>query len=228
MYALQVARWMLSRILGTAVGWLWMTGSLLGLPLLRTLTPEGILGDGDHGSGLRIQTGFLAVLAGMMLALSSLYRNDWLLELSAPPRRLAAQAAGLHTAGLAGLGLVLLSSGIPSLGGHSHALQPGELLTCLLSAGHLAALALVLLQLPAGLPLVSLGLPVLGWILPALVSQAPVPGLVPLLAASRSPFSPSGTPLTEFLAAVGPILFWTGLAILLAQRRSAPARPLKR
>lgn len=225
MYVLQIARWVLNRLVGTAVGWIWITTSLAALPLLRSLTPEGVLGHGEGARGLLPQAAFLASLTGMVLAMGSLARNDWLLERPGPGRRVSSQATGLLAAGLAGAALVLAGDRIPIATAHGGSLAPRDLLAMTLATLHLAALAASLLQLPTSIPALPLGLPLVGWILPALVPPG-APGVVNDLLNAHRP--PQDWTLPRVLAALGPIVFWLGLALFGAAIRSSAARPLKR
>lgn len=225
MYVLQIARWVLNRLVGTAVGWIWISASLASLPLLRSLTPEGVLGHGEPSQGLLPQAAFLASLTGMVLTMGSLARNDWLLERPGPGRRVTSQATGLLAAGLAGAALVLAGESIPIAAAHGASLGAGDLLAMTFATMHLAALAASLLQLPTTIPALPLGLPLVGWILPALMPPGAPEVLNDLLNAHRPP---QDWNLPRVLAALGPIVFWSGLALFGAAIRSSAARPLKR
>lgn len=225
MYLVEIGRWMALRVLGSAPGWLWLTGCLLGLPVLRALSPEGILSPGDAQPALPAQAAFLASLTGMMLATGRLLQNDWLLERGGAQRRLLAQSVALLSTGLVGAVLVLAGNLIPSSSASPAPLEPGQLLAILLACVHLAALGATLLQLPPGLPGLPLVLPLAGWVLPALLPPGTPDLLLRLLAIPRADLPAD---ITGVLASLAPILFWAGLATLTARDRAASSRPLMR
>ncbi len=223
MQAVPIALWMLRRVSATPLGWLWILGSATSVPLLLSLTPEGVIGHGGDSGELACQLAFLSSLLGSMMALAGLARNDWILELSSPGRKLIAQATGLMTAGLLGAGLVTLGAWMPV--GHGTQPGPGAWIAMALTAGHLAALGAALLLIPRAPQFLPAGLPLLAWLLPATLPSRSWPWLQDLLRASRDPVSLREWTPAGFLASIGPILVWVGLSWFLAQRRSRLLRP---
>jgi len=223
MQALPIAFWMLRRVSATPMGWLWMLGSAISVPALIRLTPEGVIGHGGDSAELVCQLAFLSSMLGAMLGLAGLARNDWILDLSSPGRKLIAQATGLLTAGLVGAGLVTLGAWMPI--GHGFHPGPSEWLLMAITAAHLAAIGTALLLVPRVPQLLPAGLPLLGWLLPAVLPRDSWSWLQDLLRASRDPVAPQDWTPAEFLGSIGPILVWVGFSWFLAQRRSRSLRP---
>lgn len=222
MQAFPIALWMLRRVGSTPIGWLWLLGSLASVPLLVGLTPQGVVGHPEDSPDLACQLAFLSSMLGAMLALAGLARSDWMLELCSTGRKWSAQVCGLLTASLLGACLVALGSW--SSVGHGAPVGIGALLTMFLAACHLTAMGTALLQIPSAPTLLPIGIPLLGWLLPASLPVGVLRWLPDLLRAHRNPVSLQDWTPAGFLASIGPILVWAGLSWFLAQRRSSSLR----
>lgn len=167
---LVVARWVVVRLVRTPAAWLAFGVLFAAWPLVAALSPVGIATSGNIEAAAFYQLTFLALLVGTsagggVLALAA---QDWLQPVPAG-RRLVAEWAALTAAQLLFAGpMLLLAAGIGIPG---NPWRPG-LLPCgsLLCGLHLSALGLVLGRFPLPVGAVVLGIPLVAWVLPALLS----------------------------------------------------------
>ena len=220
MHGLQVSLWMWRRAASLPLGWIWMLASLAGLPLLLRLAPAGVLAHSAAASPMPAQVAFLASMGGAMLAVSTLARADWMLELAGPYRRLGTQSVGVLA--LTGLGAALVLGTTRLLPGPT--LDAPALAATVLGVLHLAGLGILLLQVPSPPAALALGLPLLGWLIPSVLPSDAGGWIRALLQAHHEPLPPGDWTAPAVLGSLGPIFTCAALALLLVLGRSSPPR----
>ncbi len=168
-------RWSLIHLIRDPIGWLWLVLIASAWPIIVIFTPLGITTQERTPAAPLYEIAFMALLVGAALGVALMARSRWFLAPLSVGRRLAVEATGLlglslTLAGLT-LGLALLSrTPVP----------PRLVLGVLLAALHICAGGILLLRLPFSPPTLALALPLLFWLLPALLEGAGNPG--PLIA----------------------------------------------
>lgn len=222
-YAVQVARWMTKRALGTPTGLLWLLFCAVNLPVLALFTPHGFFEHSREPEAPVAQMASLAALFGASLAMGAMEDSAWILRRCGPGRRVIVHWMGIATSVLLGGCLVFGSAWISSgIGGST--LVP-LFWPFLLGAGHLTLVAGILLEAPVQSMARGLLLFLLVWLLPGLIQaqDTPFSWAMALLRVHPSG-GPSQVPTPgEFLAQLGPILALGGLhALFLISRHSTP------
>jgi hypothetical protein len=164
-------RWVLGHLVRDPLIWLWGAVVMGAWPLIAALTPVGLTTANRAPAAALYDVAFMALLVGNLAGARVVARGAWFLAPLPPGRRIAVELVGLSagagaflTAGLLGAALV----GAP---------LEGQLLTgCGLAHLHLAAVGLLLLRAPLGHVGRMLALPMVAWLLPALLAGTGAPG----------------------------------------------------
>ncbi len=217
------ARWVFFHLIRNPLTWLWVLLVVSVWPLTAALTPLGhTTADGTPTAQL-YDVAFLALLAGTCAGLGVLSQWHWFLAPLTALRRTAVEAVGLGASALLVLALTLGVAAAIGTPLHS-ALFAGAALSAL----HVVSVALLLLRFRASSTARLLALPVVVWVLPALLATMPAPGpaLARILAASEHlAFSSASLSAQAHRGmAVLPII-GLGIAALLLSRSDAIRRP---
>jgi hypothetical protein len=218
MIGLATSRWVASRLLrqpafwalGGAIGALW--------PTIATLSPMGLTTSQGTVPGVLYEIAFMSLLAGHALAMTMTGTLEWFVK----PLTLARRATFCLAASTTAAALLLAAAlGLPVLLGT----PSPPLLALTLTHLHLAAICLVLMQVPVPPAARAPALLVSAWILPAVGST--VPHLGPVLSSIFNAGRPldlarlsSGTCAPLLLPIVG-----LALAAWMLERPTAPEKP---
>ncbi|MFT7669834.1 MAG: hypothetical protein ACI8X5_002541 [Planctomycetota bacterium] len=225
MYLVKVNLWMMRWILLSPLGWLWIVVSLSAIPLLDVLTPGSTLGHGQSLTNLFSQLTFLAGIGGAMLAVSALHSNRWVLTRCGTVKRLFSQGSAVTLASITGASFVAAGS----LWGIQESPIDSPVIGAIgISSLHLAAMAILLLQLPRLIRYPAVLLPAIAWLLPALLSPTGAIGKILILAldARCDPNLLRDPSLALLQGTAAPIISLTIGAILLTSGKQ-DARPIQ-
>ena len=166
MIGLATSRWVASRLLRLPA--FWALAAVIGAlwPTIAALSPLGLTTSTATVPGVLYEAAFLSLLAGHCLALTMTGKLDWFVRPLALVRRAACDVAASTTSASLLLAAALC---LPVLLGTPSPPFWALALTHL----HLAALGLVLLQLPIPPEARAPALLVCAWILPAITSAVP-------------------------------------------------------
>jgi hypothetical protein len=222
MYLARVGLWMIRRLLGSPVGWLWLVASLALLPLAAIMTPANLRGHASDQEALISQVAFLSGLCGASFAMATIGENDWILARAGAGKALLSRWVG--TGACAALGAAAALSGGLYL--HPFVITTSLLLAALLSTAHLAVVAGALLTAPGSLSSKVAALPLVTWALPAVLEPESSlgRGIAALLQAYREPGRfPDLAPGT-WLPSVAPVIA-IGAATLAFSLRNPATSP---
>ena len=219
--ASSVVRWILRRAFARPTAWLVWTFSISAGPCLALLSPVGLTTRSLEPAVWVGELTFLGALFGACFALSALGEASGLLRRAAGRQRLALRGLAIGT-GVATFALPPLVSAFIFLSTSGHAPLAVPWGPALLSALHVAALALVLAGLPIPPLLRSLALLFLAWFIPGgLQPQSYLEaGLLTLVDASHA--ATGLEPLSSWgarFAVWAPIMVLAGAAALLRSPR---------
>lgn len=219
MFILRTAGWVLRHQARHPLTWLW-TAVVAGLwPAVAAFSPLGVTTSATGVPPVLYEIAFVACMVGTLMGLSLLDRSAWILRRASPLRRTQAEVTVLACAMLP-----LLVAGLAPpwfLHAAGDAFTLGRLPAgTILSAAHVAAVALILSRLPISITTRLAALPILVWVVPSLLpSQGPVGGGVQhVLDAARHLDPERETGFPGWSWAWLPIIGLLGAAHLLARK----------
>jgi hypothetical protein len=191
---------------------------------IEAFGPLGITTRGSTSRSLFYEVAFMSLLDGSVFGVDALGRQEWLFAPLGLIRRILAEWLVVFTAGLAFLIAGLLPAlwlGVWSPGQGSTTLA-GTCGVLLATQVHLAAAVTLIQRLPLAPPAPALLLPLLVWVLPAvLTTRGALGNRLAWLFASRRPLSPEDGAFESLLGAAldpRPACFLLLLAVLLTRR----------
>ncbi len=215
MYLVATTRWTCAQLLRQPWFWVWTALMFAAWPMIVHLTPLGISSESGSDGRTLYEVAFIGGLIGCMQACVALGGVRWLIHSQPLSKRLGLVATMLATSTLLTAGTALLPA---CLLGQLSAVtyDPLHLLAAL---AHLVAVALVVDSLPIHTSARVALLPLLVWILPALLAGAEGIGQWVghcLDAHARLPRLESGTDSkgTDWKAILGPIIGCPALLVL--------------
>lgn len=217
------ATWGIRRLAGKPIVWL-ATGLIAtGWVAIVALLPFAWSAPSGYGESLAYEVAFLGGLAGAVLGVDAVGEASWLLGRASPWRRQRARWAVIGTAGLLGAGAALAA---PLLLGV--AADPRRGTGLLLGLGVLTAQGAALAGLPVSRGTRSLALPLLAWVVPGVLTPVTgPPGLFTAWLDASLWIDLSRTPgWAPCLCALGPIVMWAFLPLVLAPSSSPRSRAL--
>ena len=168
MIPLAVGRWVVARLIRHPVTWVWLVLLSAVWPIVASLAPIGLATSRATEAEAVYEIAFLGALVAATTAQAILGRGNALLVPLSRPRRLAVELSA-HLAAAA-LFLVPALALAALVGAPRDTFAPARLpLGALQSVLHLAVLALVLDRLRLPGPVALAGLPLVAWLLPAIL-----------------------------------------------------------